>query len=335
MSKMALFSDHEDSENDNAFVDLSTDDNNCSYSIDSSDYDSDEDDISSEDKRAWNLVTSIPKGSPHQGKRTDKKPKKLRRSMYEDISIKVESDVYELDRVKLALKSDYFEKLFTGDFDPKESEHLEIHTIDTDTFSTIIDIIYGRELKTVLNVDNFAALILAMDYLQMEMDLKVFHDFMSKNSLVRLWNFPDMYKLIKSIDGNPNFVYLLPTLYQYLSIHFIDALHSKDFLSLDFDQLVKIINRNQFPRHSEEKRKIARICTEWICIDIENRLPHMTDLVNAAKYRYYCDFRVDGRSMSTKFLLEIDDRNKQKKEMERYFNNLLNQNGQIDAGELI
>ncbi|XP_065200504.1 uncharacterized protein LOC135831733 [Planococcus citri] len=307
-----------------------------SLSSDNETTDSDDDTlVATEDRKMWKLITSssLDDSTNDASIACYETERNLDRGVYKDVSVQVESYIYNLDQVTLALKSDYFEKLFTSDFVKMKNGVVEIQTIDSDTFSTIIDIMYDDNLEAYLNVENFAALLIAMDYLQMQIDLKVFRDFLTKNLQSTSLLSCGVCKLLGSIADNSNFEYLLPTIYQYLSIHLINILRFDDFLLLPIEALVKIITRNRFPRYAAEKQRIPLICTKWICNDIGNRLIHMTDLVNAAKYRYGFHFKLDGRSMDAQFLIDIDNLRQQKKEMERYFNNLLNQNGQIDPAE--
>ncbi|XP_065217793.1 uncharacterized protein LOC135843742 [Planococcus citri] len=246
------------------------------------------------------------------------KAKNLVRSEYYDVKVKVDEDVYHLDKLQLALKSDYFEKLFVDYSDQEECSLIELPVMDTDTFSTIVDIMYEQDLMSVLNHDNYVTLLMAMDYLQMEIDLKTYADFIDAKSDLDM----KIFGLYNFVRENPNLQCLLPSVLKYLSDLLADMQNIDDLLYLPLDHIVQIVSteksdlfRNDERRMifaSEEDRKLLRkvkgrriawsekndssgkdmrkisyICSKWICYDSKSRLPHAAKLVNAAKRRFH------------------------------------------------
>ncbi|XP_065209160.1 uncharacterized protein LOC135837717 [Planococcus citri] len=212
----------------------------------------------------------------HQGKEN------LVRSQYYDVMVKVDADVYCLDKLQLAWKSDYFEKLLIEYTDRKECSLIELPVMDTDTFSAIVDIIYGKTLTSVLNHENHITLLMAMDYFQMDMDLKTYANFIENNSV------PDVkiFKLNNFVQENPNLQCLLPSVLEYLSVHMTKLQTDNDFLSLPFEHLVQIVLSRKDRKFANRMREISQTCSEWIYYDLRNRLPHVAKLVNAAKRRF-------------------------------------------------
>ncbi|KAL6954083.1 hypothetical protein U1Q18_050466, partial [Sarracenia purpurea var. burkii] len=219
------------------------------------------------------------------------KPANLIRSDYADIMVKVDTDVYHLDRLQLALKSDYFEKLFTEDFLEKRCDLIELPFMDSDTFSAIVDVIYGKELKSVITSENCISLLMAMDYLQMGIDLKVFASFLKEKAGDELSSNANILKLYSFIVGNQNFKALLPSVFQYLGSHLQNVRGYEEFHSLPLEHFVEIISAGKLSRNIEWVREFSEICVQWICFDWKNRLPHIFKLVNAARcsLRFACD----------------------------------------------
>ncbi|XP_065216889.1 uncharacterized protein LOC135843071 [Planococcus citri] len=245
------------------------------------------------------------------------------------ITIKVDTEVYESNRIQLALKSDYFEKLLTADFNEKDSKSVEIHTIDSGTFSIVHDMITkDTELRTVLNLDNYATLLWAMDYLQMEIDLKVFRRYLYEYLQIPTPLFPNVWKLLDYIAANQNFKYLLPTFYQYFSIHLGEVADCEEILSLPVTQLVKIITRNVLSVVEKEKHSISLLCARWITHDMVNRLSSIFTLVNAVRCRYGLSFRVNGENVNIQHLHDVGEELKLTSVL-KYFNVLFDYHGEI------
>ncbi|XP_065214327.1 uncharacterized protein LOC135841338 [Planococcus citri] len=224
------------------------------------------------------------------------KAENMMRSQFYDVMVTVDTDVYYLNKFQLAWKSDYFEKLFTKYSDGKECSLVELPLMDTDTFSVIVDIMYGEELKSVLNYDNYVTLILAMDYLQMEIDLKTYSSFIEKNPFLDM----KILNLLHFVQKNPHFHYLKQAVFKYLSVHWTDVRIHDEILSLPVDNIVGIISSETYDQDTSEMRKICKICSEWIYHDLESRLPHATMLVNAAKRRFSYRNEMEDQNFSIK-----------------------------------
>ncbi|XP_065209309.1 uncharacterized protein LOC135837837 [Planococcus citri] len=221
------------------------------------------------------------------------RPVHHRISKYYNVMVKVDDDVYYLDKFQLAWKSDYFEKLLIEYSDQQECISIELPSMDTKTFSTIADIIYGQSVlnyfqNSVLNQYNYVELIMAMDYLQMEIDLRPYHFFIVQHCS------PDakIFKLYNFVRENPNLQWLLKTVFDYISVHLADMRNYKDFLSMPFDHIMQIIlGKRTFTWDTPTTSRsdvlgVCQFCSEWICTSLENRLPHVAKLVNAVKRRF-------------------------------------------------
>ncbi|XP_065208753.1 uncharacterized protein LOC135837417 [Planococcus citri] len=206
------------------------------------------------------------------------------RSQYYDVMVKVDADVYYLNKLLLALKSDYFEKLLTEYSDQKECNLIQLPVMDTDTFSAIVDMIYGKELASVLNDDNYVSLLIAMDYLQMDIDSMIYANFIEQKPTADA----RIFTLYNYIRDNPNMQYLIVPILKYISEHFIDLRSNKELLSLSLDHFAIILHKaSTGARGLHIIRQTCQICAEWIHDDIKNRLPHAAQLLNAAKLKLH------------------------------------------------
>ncbi|XP_065208209.1 uncharacterized protein LOC135837016 [Planococcus citri] len=257
------------------------------------------------------------------------KAKNLMRSQYYNVKVKVDTDVYCLDKLQLAWKSDYFERLLTEYSDQGECNLIELPLMDTETFSAVVDIIYGQPLASVLNSDNFITLLIAMDYLQMEIDVKTYGSFIESNSVLDV----KVFKLYDFVQENPNLRCLLPYVLMYLSAHLTGLRSNEEFLSLPLDDIILIIISGAIaPPKAKEMREICQTCAEWICYDLESRLPHATKLVNAAKRRFLYVNGVKDVDFNAK-LAHVADHMMQE-EIAKLLYNVLSFNAEIDpAGQ--
>ncbi|XP_065220240.1 uncharacterized protein LOC135845546 isoform X1 [Planococcus citri] len=216
------------------------------------------------------------------------KTEKVVRSQFYDVMVKVDADVYCLDRLQLAWKSDFFEKLFNEQSDQKECSSIELSVMDTNTFSAIVDIIYGQSLTSVLNHDNYVALLMAMNHLQMEIDMETYARFIVKNSATDV----ELFKLFNFVQENPNLQRLLPAVFKSLSVHLVKIQHNEDFLRLPLDDIIRIIISERCAVKEKDKDKdidtptMSQICSQWIHHDLQSRLPHLAKLVNAVRRRF-------------------------------------------------
>ncbi|KAL6954085.1 hypothetical protein U1Q18_050468 [Sarracenia purpurea var. burkii] len=222
---------------------------------------------------------------------SDQKSVKMR-SDYADIIVKVDKDEYHLDRLQLALKSDYFEKLFIEDFHERRCDLIELFVMDSDIFSLVVDVMYGKDLRTVITVENCVSLLMTIDYLQMKIDLQLYANFIKQNA--KELSDSTVLKLYNFVSQNQNFKALLPSIFEYLCSHLNRVRGYDEFLSIPLERFIKIILVKYISENIKSMREFCEICVDWICYDLENRLPHVFKLVNAVKYSESEDSESEG-----------------------------------------
>ncbi|XP_065199761.1 actin-binding protein IPP-like isoform X2 [Planococcus citri] len=261
-------------------------------------------------------------------------------SKHHDISVKVGEEIFPLNRLQLALVSSYFEKLFTEYYAEKDSKLVEIGVMDSKTFSTIVDIINGKDLESLINADNYVSLLMGMDYLQMEIRLFDFKFFIEQYAGDLPFD-PQIFQLFSLICCNQSYEYLRSTIYTYLFHHIVELPKYQEFFFLQLDDLIDIIEAAQprsirrtssLTRYSNtydyEMNAISQMCSKWICHDVEKRRRHFLALVNAANCRLFnFSFQISPSNASS--VLSKMEEYCQEEEIQTCFYQLLNYNGQI------
>lgn len=259
---------------------------------------------------------------------SDQKSVKMR-SDYADIIVKVDKDEYHLDRLQLALKSDYFEKLFIEDFHERRCDLIELFVMDSDIFSLVVDVMYGKDLRTVITVENCVSLLMTIDYLQMKIDLQLYANFIKQNA--KELSDSTVLKLYNFVSQNQNFKALLPSIFEYLCSHLNRVRGYDEFLSIPLEHFIKIILVKYISENIKSMREFCEICVDWICYDLENRLPHVFKLVNAVKCNFHFPFGLNDE----KFHINLDNMSQEMKHKKVliYFQRLLHYKGQVNIGK--
>ncbi|XP_065222645.1 uncharacterized protein LOC135847142 [Planococcus citri] len=261
------------------------------------------------------------------------KSKKLIRSQYKDIMVKIDDDIYYLDRLQLALKSGYFEKLFTEDYSERNSDLIEMPLMDTDTFSAVIDVIYGEEVESVINSDNFVSLLMAMDYLQMDIDPKMWKPFAIRAFRCSKLLNKDIFKLCDFIALEKKFEYILPVVFEQMALYLEKLSDRDEFLSVKFDHMVKILShcRTYSCEGSNPGpfRTVSKICARWICHDMKNRLHHALNLLNAARLGFHLSNTISDDEFNLR--LSANDQNSNENTISRHIYKWLMYCGEIHS----
>ncbi|XP_065224518.1 uncharacterized protein LOC135848524 [Planococcus citri] len=244
------------------------------------------------------------------------KPKNLIRSQYKDVMVKIEEDIYYLDRLQLALKSGYFEKLFTEDYSERNSDLIEIPLMDTDTFSAVVDVIYDEKLESVINADNLVSLLMAMDYLQMDIDPETWKRLVTETLRSSDLLNKDIFKLYNFITYDQKFEYLLPAVFEYLAQNMRHLNDHDELLSVKFDHIVKILSYCGISS-IRPFRPVSKICARWIFHDTENRLHYALNLLNAARLGFHLSNTISEDDFNLR--LSKNDQNLNENTISRHF----------------
>ncbi|XP_065216029.1 uncharacterized protein LOC135842476 [Planococcus citri] len=245
-------------------------------------------------------------------------------------------DKYYLDRAVLASKSNYLARLSEGNVKVDMGAMIMSIIHEDDMLSPIIEVMYGKDLKSVICESNFVDLLKNMCHLEMQIDLDVFKEFIEDtiipkkefcHEMIELYFFLLSSRVVEECKCD----YLLPTVSQYFSNRLFDAYKVKEFLFMPFEGLLRILLHRNKDKYQDEDF-VGRVCAEWICHDFKNRVNQLIKLVNATKHRHgvfrYCHVNEEQSQSTIDFLKKIDE-NLRMQQLKKYFNELYHYYGDI------
>ncbi|XP_065215569.1 uncharacterized protein LOC135842128 [Planococcus citri] len=245
-----------------------------------------DDDDDDDDDHTYNFLSAlvIRKSDP-----TFLECKKLKEYLndgtFSDVTIKVEDKAYHLHRVVLSLKSAYFQKLFARNFIEHNQKEIELRTVEVSIFDCIVTYIYENDLESFIKSENMTKLLIALDYLQIDIDQTWFSRFIQNNS--ESIQMADLFELFNFLVFHSAYPWLLTSLLKFFSKSLVKISQTEYFGSISFEHFKKILLCMQVKTNEDdEPRCITKICAKWICSDVANRSGHIVEIVNAIKYRY-------------------------------------------------
>ena len=243
---------------------------------------------------------------------------------FSDVIIKVEEKKYNLHRVVLSLRSAYFQKLFARNFIEHNQKEIELKSVEVSVFDCIVTYIYKNDLESFITSENMTKLLIALDYLQIEIDQTWFLRFIQNNSEVQM---VDLFELFNFLVFHSAYPWLLAALLKHFSKNLIKLGQTEHFTSIPFEYLKKILLCMQMKSdEDEERRLIAKICARWICSDIANRSGHFVEIVNALKYRYLKLFPLSSET----YKINCMDRDNKEQYIEKTLEELVLQNYSVE-----
>ena len=132
-----------------------------------------------------------------------------------DVKVKVGGRVFPCHRIILISNSQYFQRIFNGSFKETNNDTVSLPSeyIDDESFSKVLDAMYGEPLK-IENEDDLISLVVMSSYLQLTNFTNEYKQYVIQN-LKEI----DLLKLI-----------VLPQLKEYPPIYVIIEVHMPTFL---------------------------------------------------------------------------------------------------------
>lgn len=173
--------------------------------------------------------------------------------LFTDISIEINHKIFNLHKIILSNKSDFFAKLFSNGMQESNKTCIKLDNIDQNIFETIIKILYLEEFDFIPDFDTFIKLYETVDYLNIKENGNLINEFIKIN------NIQDITKLYKySSDKNDKLI--KKKIFKYIRLNLTLILDDKEFKtlidSLDHEDLNKIIKfmRKKISVCHEDKR---------------------------------------------------------------------------------
>ncbi|CAI6361763.1 unnamed protein product [Macrosiphum euphorbiae] len=177
--------------------------------------------------------------------------------------IKLETDDSRVifgHKVVLASASPYFHAMLTN-FAEKNQNHVVVRELDSCSLQLLIDFVYSGEIT--ITEQNVQVLLPAANLLQLQEVKKACCDFLQAQLC------PTKFIEIIELADLHSCTELLTSSELYIQQHFSDVVDSDEFLSLSFEQMVKLIANDELTIPSEEK--IFESVIRWVKHDLGSR----------------------------------------------------------------
>ncbi|KAM4043022.1 kelch-like protein 30 [Anomaloglossus baeobatrachus] len=190
-----------------------------------------------------------------------------------DVTLKVLGREFPCHRAVLALCSQYFHAMFTGNFQESISAHVEIKEVDPDFLETLIDFSYTGHLT--INQRNVEGLIRISNQLQFAAVRKVcvryLQQQMDATNCLGIWEFGETH-------GCPE---VIAKAWSFLQENFEAVSQEEEFLLLPLERLLHYLGDPLLQVKEEQSR--AKAVLLWVRQDVESRSQYLPELLNMAR----------------------------------------------------
>eukprot|EP00102_Acyrthosiphon_pisum_P026849 XP_016664059.1 PREDICTED: ring canal kelch homolog [Acyrthosiphon pisum] len=185
--------------------------------------------------------------------------------------IKLETDDGEVifgHKVVLASASPYFLAMFTN-FSEKNINQVIIRQLDSRALHLLIDFVYSGKIS--ITEKNVQILLSASNLLQLQEVKKACCDFLQTQLC------PTNVIGINALADLHGCMQLSTSSELYIQQHFSDVVEGEEFLSMSYDQMVKLISSEELTAPSEEK--IFESVIRWVKHDLGSRKQILPQLI--------------------------------------------------------
>ena len=187
---------------------------------------------------------------------------------FNDVSIIVENECIQANKMVLSCHSLFFEKMFRCEMKEKYEKQVNIQNVDGKAATILIDYMYTGSIN--IDDENVIKLLAAADYLQMQ-DVKLFcFQYLESNITTEKWfvilKAVTMYRGDELIDG----------VYEYVSKNFSEVAQTNDFKTLvneDLKYLLFNLSRNEI-----SETALYYGFMHWAKYDAKSRKDKLLDL---------------------------------------------------------
>ncbi|CAG2206942.1 kelch-like protein 24 [Mytilus edulis] len=185
----------------------------------------------------------------------------LSTGQHSDIEVIVDDRSFHCHKVILSAMSPYFEAMFSHDMRENRDGVVKLYDIEADIFEKILQFLYTG--KDVVSEENAEMIFRAASLMQIPCLQATCADFLltqvSPDNCIGIWKIAQAHNCEK----------LKQTSFMFILENFQVISTTEDFLNLDLDELVGIINSDHLITQSEEL--VCDIAMEWINHDKESR----------------------------------------------------------------
>ncbi|CAI9533289.1 unnamed protein product [Staurois parvus] len=190
-----------------------------------------------------------------------------------DVTLMVQGREFPCHRAVLALCSQYFHAMFTGDFQECISAHVEIKEVDADLMETLINFCYTGHLT--INQNNVEGLIRISNQLHFPAVRKVciryLQQQMDATNCLGIWEFGETH-------GCPE---VTAKAWSFLQENFEAVCQEEEFLLLPSEHLLRYLGDPLLQVREDQSR--AKAVLLWVRQDEKTRAPYLPELLSIAR----------------------------------------------------
>ena len=187
---------------------------------------------------------------------------------YTDTEIIVEDSSFFCHRVIMAAVSPYFDAMYSSGMKESQDGVVTLQEIDKETFRAVIDFVYfDKKMLTTENVQALlhASVMLQISSLQLHCEEFLLSNVDAENCLA-MWKLAHVY----------NCEYLKTRLHPFVACHFLTLWLTDDFLQLEKQEILELIDSNDLRTPNEEM--VCDAVLKWIMKDFSNRSQFVDEL---------------------------------------------------------
>lgn len=180
---------------------------------------------------------------------------------FTDIKIIVDKKTFNCHRIVLSIMSPYFSAMFVSGMRECQDGVVHLQNVDSESFEKILKFIYGgQDVIDTENVDSLlqASVMLQIKCLQDRCEEYMIEKLDSENSI-------GAWKLAQGHGCSS----LTERAFQFILHYFEPISKSDDFLAIDCDELLQIIDNNDLNVKNEEL--VCEAVMRWIQSDVDKR----------------------------------------------------------------
>ncbi|XP_068136771.1 kelch-like protein 30 [Hyperolius riggenbachi] len=190
-----------------------------------------------------------------------------------DVTLMVQGREFPCHRAVLALCSQYFQTMFTGNFQESISAQVEIKEVNADLMETLINFSYTGRLT--INQDNVEGLISVSNQLHFPAVRKVciryLQQQMDATNCLGIWEFGERH-------GCPE---VIAKAWSYLQENFEAVCQEDEFLLLSPEQLLQYLRDPLL--QVREDQSLAKAVLHWVRRDEKNRATYLPELLSVVR----------------------------------------------------
>ena len=190
-----------------------------------------------------------------------------------DVVLKVDKKEFHVHKIILAGTSPYLSAMFTNGMLESLQNVIDIHGIDEKTMEMLVDFSYTGTIE--INVENVQHILAGSSLLNMESlrlaCSKFLQSQLDSGNCIGIRDYASIYSC-KELEMSAT---------QFLYQHFLEVKDTDEFVQLQFDQLVKLLNSSNIQVRSEEDVYIS--LENWLYHDFEQRQQFVSEILKCIR----------------------------------------------------